>query len=177
VAAAVASSPAAARGVVVTMPPVNADTLTYVLGRLRRLARLEGGAGAAAAAAAAEPTADVRSTADALSGRSGAVCSCGSSPAPWGVRSFPRPKQTATRCRLRSPPQRTCCDRRRRRPCTVARPTGRGRAQTTTRRERRAARLPPTGGREAALGNRPPPTRRTASPSCGCCWARLPTQT
>jgi len=73
VAAGVARSPAAARGVVVTMPPVHADTLTYALGLLRRLAGLEGGAGAAAAAASAEPTANKGDTADALVERFGAV--------------------------------------------------------------------------------------------------------
>lgn len=81
VAAGVARSTAAARGVVVTMPPVHADTLTYVLGLLLRLGGLEGGAGAAAAASASEPTADVGGNAAALAERFGAVCSCGPSPA------------------------------------------------------------------------------------------------
>jgi len=89
VAAGAARSPAAARGVVATMPPVHANTLTYVLGLLRRLAGLEGGDGAAAAAAA-EPTADVEGTADALAERFGAVLLW---PLPRGVRRalFPTP--------------------------------------------------------------------------------------
>lgn len=97
VAAGSAASPEAALEVVASLPPVHVNTLTYLLGLLRRLAGLESSGAASAATAAAADAA-----ADALAERFGAVLLW---PPPRGLRRslFPPPSPPAGDGGLASP--------------------------------------------------------------------------